>query len=221
MKFSRLVPVLCLVACATAKDTKNPKSTLSRDCVNFISRFHPTISKHASMVCHACKGLGISPSVEPCCSKSDKAACFASSFYDITKPLTTESLSISGAPPIYTGSANCDAAVSIYASCEASTLDFNDKCFQDQQSCLCSTSSKWAPAYYDNYQSSCLAWASTANPGYYSLLEPNPNGVVQTRKCHSWHSHTATGGSPSNCPTVLRVSPAATVTPSKPSQTAV
>jgi hypothetical protein len=97
------------------------------------------------------------------------------------------------------GSTNCDSAVSIFENCEASTPGFANLCFHNQQSCLCSTAGTWAPSFFDNYWSSCLAWASTADPSQYSLLGPHTNGDVQSRKCQTWNAFTATGGIPSGC----------------------
>jgi hypothetical protein len=176
-------------------------SSLSSECVSFISQYPPTISLYASQICHVCQGLNLSPSVEPCCSNSNPTACFASSFYGISVSDATKSAPITVAPPSYTGSANCDAVISILSGCEAATPGFDNLCFHDQQSCLCSTSGTWAPDYYDDYWSSCLAWASSSDPSEYSLLGPQTNGVVQSRKCQSWGQLTATGGTPSNCNT--------------------
>jgi hypothetical protein len=116
-------------------------------------------------------------------------------------PVQQRPAPITVAPPSYTGSVNCDAAISISQSCEIASPGFDNLCFHDQQSCLCSTSGIWAPSYYDDYWSSCLAWASTSDASPYSLLGPHTNGVVQSRKCQTWGQLTATGGTPSNCPT--------------------
>jgi hypothetical protein len=111
----------------------------------------------------------------------------------------TASAPITVAPPSYTGSANCDAAFSILQSCEIASPGFDNLCFHDQQSCFCSTSGTWAPNYYDDYWSSCLAWASASDASSYLLLGVHTNGVVQSRKCQTWGQLTATGGTPSNC----------------------
>lgn len=173
-------------------------SSQSSQCVSFISAYPPTVSLYASQACQVCQNLQISPSIEPCCSNSNPTACFASSLYGISvtdgtrsAPITTSAASL--------GSVNCDAVISILEFCEAATPGFDDLCFHDQQSCLCSTSGTWAPSYYDNFWSGCLAWASTAAPASYSLLGPNADGQVQSRKCQSYASLTATGGIPSNC----------------------
>lgn len=177
-------------------------SSLSSECVSFISAYPPTVSSYASEICHVCQGLQISPSVEPCCSASNPTACFATSFYGISVTDATASAPLGLATTTTTyayGSIDCDSAVSIFQSCEAATPGFDNLCFHDQQSCLCSTSGTWAPSYYDNYWSSCLSWLETAEPSEYSLLGPSTNGVVQSRKCQTWAELTATGGTPSNC----------------------
>lgn len=111
------------------------------------------------------------------------------------------------------GSAGCDLAASIINVCEASTPNFEDLCFHDAQSCLCSTSGTWAPSFYDNNWSSCLAWAMASDQQFYSSLIP-PNGVVQSRKCQTWGAFTATGGIPSGCNTSpLPTSSSASPTP--------
>jgi hypothetical protein len=177
-------------------------SSLSSECISFISAYPPTVSLYASEICHVCQGLQISPSVEPCCSASNPTACFATSFYGISVTDATVSAPL-GLPSTTTtyayGSVYCDSAISIFESCEAVTPGFDNLCFHDQQSCLCSTSGIWAPSYYDNYWSSCLSWAETVDPSEYSLLGPNTNGIVQSRKCQTWAELTATGGTPSDC----------------------
>lgn len=177
-------------------------SSLSSECVSFISVYPPTVSSYASQICRVCQGLQISPSVEPCCSNSNPTACFATSFYSISVTDATLSAPLNIPTTSTTrayGSIYCDSAVSIFESCEAVTPGFDNLCFHDQQSCLCSTSGTWAPSYFDNYWSSCLSWAETVNPSEYSLLGPNTNGVVQSRKCQTWAELTATGGVPSDC----------------------
>ena len=177
------------------------QSSLSSECVTFITQYPPTVSVYASQICQVCQGLSLTPSVEPCCSNSNPTACFASSFYGITVPDASSSAPITVAPGRYTGSVNCDAAISILVDCENATPGFDNLCFHDQQSCLCSTSGTWAPSFYDDYWSSCLAWAEVSSASWYSLLGPQTNGVVQSRKCQTWAAFTATGGSPSGCNT--------------------
>lgn len=177
-------------------------SSLSSECVSLISAYPPTVSLYASEICRVCQGLQISPSIEPCCSASNPTACFATSFYGISVTDATVSAPL-GIPTTSSthayGSIYCDSAISIFESCEAVTPGFDNLCFHDQQSCLCSTSGTWAPSYFDNYWSSCLSWAETDDPSEYSLLGPNTNGVVQSRKCQTWAELTATGGTPSDC----------------------
>lgn len=191
-------------------------SSLYSECITFIPEYPPTVSLYASKFCHVCQGLSLTPSIEPCCSNSNPTACFASSFYSTSLSDATIAAPITVAPASFTGSANCDAAFSILEGCENATPGFDRLCFHDQQSCYCSTSGTWAPNYYDNYWSSCLAWASISAPSSYSLLGPNVNGVVQSRKCQTWAQLTATGGSPSNCQTSApnTLSPTSIATPS-------
>ena len=201
----------------TAAQNSTLDSSLSSECAAFITKYPPTVSLYASQICHVCQGLQLSPSVEPCCSNSNPTACFASSFYSISITGATTSAPITVAPPSYTGSANCDAVISILQSCENASPGFDNLCFHDQQSCLCSTSGTWAPSYYDDYWSSCLSWASASDASSYSLLGPHTNGVVESRKCQTWEQLTATGGTPSNCLTspsnVLSSTSLATVRP--------
>jgi hypothetical protein len=111
---------------------------------------------------------------------------------------TAPSLSLESNQP---ESTNCNSAASMVENCEGSTPGFDNLCWHDMQKCLCSTSGTWAPTIFDNFWSSCLAWASTADPSQYSLLGPQTNGVVQSRKCQTWAEFTATGGIPSGCNT--------------------
>jgi hypothetical protein len=99
------------------------------------------------------------------------------------------------------GEADCNSAASIVQACEASTPNFENLCFHDAQSCLCSTSGTWAPNFFDGYWSSCLAWAMVSDTSFYAVLGPHTNGVVESQKCHTWASFTATGGTPSGCST--------------------
>lgn len=191
-------------------------SILSSECISYISAFPPTVSLYAFQLCQVCQGLQLSPSIEPCCSAANPTACFASSFYH----LSVSDATITAAPTLmtstgsttmlgYYGNTNCDSVISILENCEAATPGFDNLCFHYQQACFCSTSGTWAPSIYDDYWSSCLAWASTANPSYYSDLGPGTNGVVQSRKCQTWEQLTATGGTPSDCLT----SPSNTLSP--------
>ena len=189
-------------------EAQNPTlfSSLSSECISFISQYPPIVSLYASQICRVCQGFQLSPSVEGCCSNTNPTACFASSFYHIsvTAPTITPAPALSTATSSvtrvgYYGSTNCDSAISILEDCEAATPGFDNLCFHDQQKCLCSTSGTWAPTIYDDYWSSCLGWASTADPSHYSLLEPSGNRVVQSRKCQTWGALTVSGGTPSNC----------------------
>jgi hypothetical protein len=201
----RILPLLAGFQHLAFAQSSTLLSTLSSECISFISAYPPTISLYASQVCHVCQGLQLSPSIEPCCANANQAACFASSFFHTsvsgaTMPAPTLPPT-SGTPTGlgYFGSTNCESVTSIIEVCQASTPGFNNLCFHDMQSCLCSTSGTWAPSFYDNYWSSCLEWASTADPPEYSALGPDANGVVQSRVCQTWGELTATGGTPSDC----------------------
>lgn len=191
------VLLLEIVQLTSAQDT-GLLSSLSSECVTFVSSYPPTIYSYASQICHVCQGLNLSPSVEPCCRASNPTACFASSFYGVTVTDTAKSNPITVAPPSFTGSVNCDAVISILRRCEGSTPGFDALSFHDQQSCLCTTSGTWAPDYFDDYWSSCMDYASTASSDYFSLFGPEANGSVQRRKCGTWYSFTATGGTVSS-----------------------
>lgn len=197
-KFLYLIFIINRLSLASAQ--ASIASSLSSECVSFISQYPPTVSLYASQICHVCQGLGVTPSVEACCGAVNPTACFASSFYSIsaTDTAVTETLGLSqtGFPET-----NCDSVTSILKSCQAATPNILALCFHDQQSCLCSTSSTFAGDYYDNFWSGCLSWAETYNPSMYSELGPSANGVVQSRPCQIWSQLTATGGTPSNCAT--------------------
>src|SRR5277367_6404455 len=100
-----LMPEECVDGPDAAAHNSTLYSSLSSECVSFITKYPPTVSLYAS---HVCQGPHLSPSVEPCCSNSSPTACFASSFYGIPVPVQQSQLQSS-----YTGSANCDAVISI------------------------------------------------------------------------------------------------------------
>lgn len=173
-------------------------SSLSGACVSLISQYPPTESLYASQVCHVCQGLGLTAPVDQCCGAADPTACFANSLFGVTatgsSSTATLGLSETGYPIT-----NCYSVTAIFTSCLAATPAFQSLCFHDQQSCLCSTWGIAAPDYYDNYWSSCLSYLSEYEPSEYSMLGPDSNGNVQSRKCSTWQQLTATGGVPSNC----------------------
>lgn len=172
-------------------------SVLSSECVALITLSSATVSSWASTICEVCQGLSVTPSLEPCCAAANPTACFASSFYGITvsDASQTATFSFPGA------SKDCDSAISIFSSCQAVTPGFPNLCFHDQQSCYCSTSGTYAPSYFDNYYSNCLAYLSSAFPSSYSQIALTADGTVQSRKCQTFFDLTKTGGTPSNCMT--------------------
>lgn len=202
-KYIALFQLILISLCAAQATTFDPvsKSSLSSaqstDCVSAINQYPPTIASYASSICYLCQGLAISPSIEPCCSASNPTACFASSFYGVSVSDATISSTIDNPPAL----SSCFAAIGVSTSCEQASPGFGNLCFHDQQSCYCSTSGTFAPSYYDDFWSKCLAYLSTAFPSSYSKIGPNENGVVQSRPCQTWNQLTLTEGTPSNCMT--------------------
>lgn len=201
MLYCILTTLHIVALCRATATTYNPithsslASALSSECVSVISASLPTIASYATSICQVCQGLSISPSVEPCCAAANPTACFASDFYGI-------SVSDASSSRVFTQPlGNCNSAISIYTSCQAKTPGFDNLCFHDQQSCYCSTSGTFAPSYYDNFWSNCLAYLSTADPSSYSQIALNAAGTAQSRKCQTWYDLTKTGGTPSNCMT--------------------
>lgn len=155
-------------------------TSLSSECVSVITVCVPTISSCAASLCHICTGLDITPSIEPCCAAPTPTACFSD--YIAGKPLTYPSSSLP--PPVVTvdsSAAACSSVLSVSSNCVAATPDFEQLEFSSQSSCLCSVNGEYAPTVYDNFFSTCAAWASTADPSEYSVVfEISGKPVVRT-----------------------------------------
>ncbi len=67
-------------------------------------------------------------------------------------------------------SASCKALTSFEAACASATPGFLTLDPAKQYSCLCFTSSTFAPSVYQNYHDGCLSYLSTASPALYSSI---------------------------------------------------
>jgi hypothetical protein len=82
--------------------------------------------------------------------------------------VTTPPASLSSA--VNGNSAACSSWDAIEMSCSNKISSFTDLSFTDEASCLCYTSSTYAPFIFDGYWSQCLLYYSTASPTFYSSL---------------------------------------------------
>lgn len=68
-------------------------------------------------------------------------------------------------------SAACNSWNAIEITCSIATPSFMALPFSVEASCLCYSSSSYAPFIYDNYLDQCLAYLSTANTAFYASLD--------------------------------------------------
>jgi len=210
MGISVFAALLYLWQACLASAQQNPHfSSLSSECVQFLTTCEPTISSCAIDICSLCTSLSITPSIEPCCAAATPVDCFSSYVRGVTITAAGGSGSIAS-PTTSTDSSvlACISAYSIISSCEASTPGFTNLAFSSQATCLCSTSGTFAPGVYDGYWSTCLAWASTASPGEYSQLGPTGGGDVVRTPCQSYAASTSRAGVAPNDTSAITTSPA-------------
>ncbi|KAI1618809.1 hypothetical protein EDD36DRAFT_43279 [Exophiala viscosa] len=79
-------------------------------------------------------------------------------------------LTSSSATTVLGNSAACDSWNAIEFSCSETISSFTNLPFSVEASCLCYSSSTYAPFIYDDYQAQCLAYLSTASTSFYSYL---------------------------------------------------
>lgn len=94
----------------------------------------------------------------PCIKAGDVIATPASANHSST------TATISG------NSAACNSWNAIEFSCSEAIPSFTNLPFSVEASCLCYSSSTYAPFVYDGYQAQCLAYLSTASPSFYGSL---------------------------------------------------
>ena len=71
-----------------------------------------------------------------------------------------------------TATTACASAVSIMENCQSKIPNFRDASDKEMAACICYDGLEWTPEKFDGYISSCLTWAETANPTYYSVNTP-------------------------------------------------
>jgi len=199
-------------ACLSSAQQNPDFSSLSSECVQYLTKCEPTISSCAIDICSLCTSLSITPSIEPCCAAATPVDCFSSYVEGVTITATSRSGSISTiASPttsIDSSALACISAYSIISYCEASTPGFTNLAFSSQATCLCSTSGTFAPGVYDGYWSTCLAWASTASPGEYSEFGPTGGGDVVRTPCQNYAASTSSAGVAPNSASAMTTLPA-------------
>lgn len=143
-------------------------------CSNLESACSGTSAACVAYMCSAC--ADISPIIPYCCSggsDAQKVACLANELQggdDWTSVAATGVHSTSTSPAAsstITGAAGfvaCESWNAIYQSCESATPGFASLAdFSIEASCLCYTSSKFAPAHYDVIFGSCFNYLSASN----------------------------------------------------------
>jgi hypothetical protein len=95
----------------------------------------------------------------------------------------------------------------LIASCQAKTPDFLDLEFSSMFTCLCSQSGSFVPTVWDGAWSTCLEWASTAEPSEYSLFGPSGNGQLVTTMCEQFATNTSGFPGTTAPPTPVTTSP--------------
>ena len=104
-------------------------------------------------------GLPTSP-----CAEVGNVMTVASQSGALTTPLASLSSTVAG------NAAACDSWDAIEMSCSSKISSFTDLSFSAEASCLCYTSSTYAPFIFDGYLGQCLQYLSTASPSFYSSL---------------------------------------------------
>lgn len=151
-------------------------SSLYTSCTNYAATCPPILSTCVDNFCTSCASLGGSAFVS-CCSQETAAACFSSLLVTSTATASTSAgagnVSITGATPMATDSysASCFDAFSMISSCASETPGFTSLDDGDQASCLCYSGSAYDPGPFDQLQSACVSYASTADPSDMSVYE--------------------------------------------------
>ncbi|KAK3386015.1 hypothetical protein B0H63DRAFT_190633 [Podospora didyma] len=187
-------------------------SAQSSSCGSFRSACIPTDPGCGSALCRICTSLGITPSIEPCCGAAHSAAssaCFSDIVAGNPITYTTPTGPLSPRTTSFVGSATACASVSsLQLSCEAQTPTFRDLEFSSMSSCICSVNGTNAPTYYDNFFSTCLAWASVSATVMYQTIGKLNGTEVNRTPCQ--HFATAASAFPT---TTFFQAPTSIVTP--------
>ncbi|KAI4287737.1 MAG: hypothetical protein L6R35_003003 [Caloplaca aegaea] len=160
-----------------------------------------TLSDCVAYVCDDCSS--IDPSISECCELSSERAianCIQENLDGGSTDDDDESATATGSSDdsTITGTAaaaaatslirqpGCSSFVSKLDDCETATPGFTDYSLWDTQaSCFCYEGSRYQPSTFDNYYRSCLAYASTAVPEFYTLLAVGPSDDVVSTPCAS------------------------------------
>lgn len=137
-------------------------------------------------LCDSCGA--VYPEIANCCAGTDTtamASCFSNALEGASGS-TASSVSPSGtitssaSPADPSADPNfraCAQFETIVDECNSQTPGFTDLSkFSSQASCLCYTSSTFAPSIFDGYVESCIAYFSSASPRAYSSLTSGTQG---------------------------------------------
>jgi hypothetical protein len=186
---SALLLTSSLILCTNAANHPFESLLLKRqDCT---SAAQADCSKNDPAAClkALCDSCGpVYPVIATCCASTDPvamASCVANAFEGSSGStassgspsgtITSASPADSSADPNFSA---CAQFETIIAECASQTPGFSDiSSFSSQASCLCYTSSTFAPSVFDGYFESCLAYFSSAKPRAYSSLTSQNGGT--------------------------------------------
>ncbi|KAL8976989.1 MAG: hypothetical protein Q9177_006727, partial [Variospora cf. flavescens] len=145
-----------------------------------------TLSDCVAYVCDDCSA--IDPSISECCELSSEVAIFTcidenlnGGSADDDDDSTITNTAAAAAATSLIRQPGCSSYFSKLADCETATPGFtNYDVWETEASCFCYEGSRYQPSTFDNYYRSCLAYASTAVPEFYTVLAVGPSDDVVT-----------------------------------------
>ncbi|KIW75730.1 hypothetical protein Z517_10473 [Fonsecaea pedrosoi CBS 271.37] len=153
-------------------------SALYSSCTNYAATCPPIVSSCVGNFCASCASLGGSAFIS-CCDQTTAADCFSSLLLATTTTTDdttssragTGSITGTASMPVDSYSASCLQVFSLIESCAAATSGFTSLDDGDQASCLCYSGSAYNPGPFDQLQSACITYASTADPSGLSVYQ--------------------------------------------------
>ncbi|KAL9020475.1 MAG: hypothetical protein Q9185_002248 [Variospora sp. 1 TL-2023] len=203
---SSLAAVTLLSPTVLAINPKHHPFLKRQGCSEIETRCVSDLSDCVAYVCDDCSA--IDPSISECCELSSESA-IANCIQDNLNGGSTDggSADDDDESATATGSSDdstitdtaaaaaatsllrqpgCSSFVSKLDDCESATPGFtNYDLWDSQASCFCYEGSRYQPSTFDNYYRSCLAYASTAVPEFYTLLAVGPSDDVVSTPCAS------------------------------------
>ncbi|OAL34939.1 hypothetical protein AYO20_05900 [Fonsecaea nubica] len=109
---------------------------------------------------------------------------------------------------------SCSSWYSMEASCSSDNINASPPPFSIQASCLCYTSSVFAPSVFDGYWDGCLEYYKTASSAYYyeTLSSPGKNLNTPCARVGNVRTSTEDGSSSASPGQTISTTPTATAT---------